>query len=160
MTGLELLNWIRELHRISPEVISGDKDLQDFWSQVESWFQTVTEAVSSLDSLLPGQDTVFRVLEALRESLRWELKLNRFLLPAIQNRQPSDTTAHHVASVFGMMSGDLLDRIFTRLAVLAEILGVLDGTVEFPEEAYLTYQELWGMAQVTDALHAAQDLDA
>jgi hypothetical protein len=159
MNARELRNRIQDLHRLSPKVLDGEVPPEEFWGEIETWFQDAAQAAASLETVLPGDETVPRTLGALHETLRWELQLNRFLLPAIQNREPGETMAHHVVSVFGMMSGDMLDRLFSRLAVFAEVLGLLDGTIEFPEEAYMTYQELWGMAQVT-ALAADEDLDA
>jgi hypothetical protein len=160
MDARELCQRIRELHHRSPKVLSGEDPADAFWNDVMACFQDLERIAPALEDLLAGAEVVPRILEPLRESLRWELELNRFLFPAIQSREPGETVAHHVLTVFGMMSGDMLDRLFNRLVVLAEVLGCRDGSVDFPEEAYLTYQELWGMAQVIALAADEADLDA
>jgi hypothetical protein len=141
-TARELLQRIRELHNRSPQVLSGDIDSQAFWSDLEDCLREVDQAAVALHSLIPGEETIPRTLEALREGIRWELALNRALFPAVQSREPADTIQHHMVSLFGIVSGDILDRLFCRILVLVEIIGVLDGSVDFPEESYMTYQEL------------------
>ncbi len=146
MNGKGLRDRIQELHHAFPRVLEGRLSPDQFWSDVEAWFQELEQASTAFQQILPGHDMV-PCIQALRETLRWDLEFNRQLFLAIQNRVPEDTMPHHLVSVLEIMSGDIVDRFFNRLTVLAEILGVLDGTVEFPMVSYMVYQELRAIAQ-------------
>jgi len=163
MTAKELAQSIRELHHLVPKLLVGEMTPEEFWSRVEAWFEQVSAESSALAAYLPGEGTIQQALAALREGIRWDLELNRTLFPVLQGRESEDILIHHAVSIFGIMSAEILDRLFSRLAVWAELLGILDGSIEFPEETYLTYRELRAMIQAhpfAEYSFDVEDLDA
>jgi hypothetical protein len=161
MTAHDLAHRIRELHHQVPQLLTGEVAPEEFWGWVEAWFREVATMVRALEGQIPGEETIQHSLAALREGIRWDLDLNRTLFPVLQSREPQDTIVHHAFSIFGIMSAEILDRLFSRLTVLVEILGLLDGSIDFPEETYLTYQELRAMIQGNFfPSYADDDLDA
>jgi len=163
MSAHELVTSIRELHHLVPKLLTGEVTPEEFWSRVEAWFEQVSAASTALAAYMPGEQTLERVLSAMREGIRWDLELNRTLFPVLQGRESEDTLIHHAVSIFGIMSAEILDRLFSRLTVWAELLGILDGSIEFPEETYLTYRELRAMIQANPFAEYSfdvEDLDA
>lgn len=142
--GDVLRNRIIEIHNMVPDVLIGERPAEDLWSLLDSWFEALTEGGTMLSQALPGEGTVPRYLETLRESLRWEIEANRALFPAIQNRDPDQSTVHEVASILGLVTADLLDKLFRRLVILAELVGALDGSIPLPEETIIAYHEFLG----------------
>ncbi len=142
--GDVLRNRIIEIHNMVPDVLIGEQPAEDLWSLLDSWFEALTEEATMLSQALPGEGTVPRYLETLRESLRWEIEANRALFPAIQNRDPDQSTVHEVASILGLVTADLLDKLFRRLVILAELVGTLDGSIMLPEETITAYYEFLG----------------
>lgn len=145
----KLLETIDALHEASPQVLDGSLPIADFASRLEKEVAIpLKEACPILAPLFEtgeaGEEEALRLVRGLLSLLRQELAFNHRLFPAVEaisHRGDVDGAAGTVFSTLGACSGDILDRHFRRIKVLAELVGVREGSIEFAEEAYDAFRE-------------------
>lgn len=141
-----LLQVLDSLHEESPQVLDGSLSLAEFWSRVEEVESLLKEAGSTLAPLFEGgEGEVLCLVQTLFFALRQELKINRHLFPAVEawnQRESVDNVTSTVFSTLGACSGDILDRHFRRLKALAELIGIIEESIDFAEAAYQTFCEV------------------
>lgn len=141
----QLLQALERLHEESPQVLDGSLSVTEFWFRVEEVESLLKEAGSTLAHLFEGGEVeVLCLVQTLFSSLREELKLNSRLFPVVEARSQREdgVVATTVLATLGACSGDILDRHFRRLKVLAELVGIVEESIEYAEEAYQTFREV------------------
>lgn len=154
MTGSEILRKIQQLHQDSITILEEEQDFPAFWEQFADLFHEILESSAILACIISNLDAFQRAVTAIQASLEQEYQANLALKQALLRRQGEDDTAHTTAITLGLVSGDLLDYSFHRLTILAELIGLLDGSLTFPEETLETYYEIMGR------IFPSQHLDA
>ncbi len=158
MTGKELVQRSRDLHNQSAEaLVHGDaeqvlSDLADLFAHLEEHRHRIEEAIPH----------VAGILELLRRGLESEFSFQLQLAPALRSREGAFSDRDHAATVFGILSGDILDRMWRRVTILCEIVGLQDGslTLQEVEEVTATFRELALQAAGSMVVAEGGDLDA
>jgi hypothetical protein len=160
-----LLETLDSLHEESPQVLDGSLSLADFWSRMGEVENLLKRACSTLAPLFGGgEGEALRLVSHLFSALRQELQFNCRLFPAVEAQNHREDGIGDIAgtvfSTLGACSGDLLDRHFRRIKVVVELVGVMEGSIDFAEESYLAFHEFVSPAIVGRLRERGDTLDA
>lgn len=158
MNGKQLAELARALHNQSADALE-EGDAEQVRREIDTLFAVLEQHQERIQEAIPG---VEGILESLRSGLESEFSFQLQLAPALRSRDGLFTDRDHAATVFGIISGDILDRMWRRVVILCEIIGLADGslTIHEAEEATATFLELALQAAGSVVVTEGGDLDA
>lgn len=139
MKGNEIKELVRKAHVAAAAAIDGNLP-------VEEAAQAITRVISALfrarETILPGhEEEMLEVVAALEYVALSQLRLNSQLLPLIKKLSRRGDVEAPLA-ILSMAVGLQMDRTFEFLHILAEMVGLRDGSVSFPEETLIVLEDL------------------
>ncbi len=141
MNGEQLRDQIREIHRVVPCDIKGRLPAPDLWERLDAWFEGVAGCGETMDEIFP-REKFAAYLEALQRGVRGVVEAAASITQQIMATKLEDTLATRTFLMAGMLGAEQVDTMFNVLTVLCEAIGMRDGSVPFPGEAYTAYWEL------------------